>query len=398
MDIQTRIEAAFQREIAAGRMTHHQATILGRQLDRLAFQMTAVGYSGEAPKALAVAWMLHLRRFRGKPSKASARELAQAARWWALGIAAGVLHETEERLAFADRALQEECCLHFCTTHPFSAPLLRLMARETFRPLWRRWAVDDPTLADHLNAVLLAERPVKGRLYAARALHFLGDQRAIDPLLAALHSPDQGTCIRAALALATLGDPRALEPLNRRQLQEEQLSLRVPLIEALGRFGLPATPFLAALLNQPQGNVVYAAIRGLGATGAPEAAALLVTILTGPGLHTSEVDLATALKEIDTLNQLVTSSFLAITSRKDPLSADHWETFSAMMTRSQRAEHDRRKAEAAVEALGMLGEAAVPALLTALDHEHHLVRAYVDSARGWARRMRRAPQGRYWSK
>ena len=389
MEWQATVEDALQREITAGRLTRPEADELHRRLDLLAFNMTAAGHAGEAHKPVAALWVLHLRIDKQRAYlPAPPRHQARAARWWSRGTAAGLLVEGEDSITFVDRALQEYFCLHFCLAHPLNIKLLRLASRESFRAVWRRWAEQDSTLAGQLNALLLGEWQTKGGLRAALPLRFLGDMRAVAPLLTALNDTDQGVCIRAAMALGMLGDLRALEPLNTRQMQEKRLVIRVPMIEALGDFGEPALPILSALLENTDQNVARASIRGLGRTGTPEAAVPLVAILTSQGKHITNEPLSieNVLQEIDTINNAITRQYhFQVSGEKvPPAEREEISLVRARMKRyideQERAQKERRKAEAASDALGLLGELAIPALSATLNHPNRSVREYIAKA------------------
>ncbi len=281
MDWHAHIEAVFAREQAAGRMTHHEVKVLHHRLNMLAFNMTVADQSGEMPRAVAAFWMLHRQRERsGRYPKAPPGEQAHAARWWTLAVAAGLLRESEESIAFVDDALREYFCLCYCQAHPLDAWLLRLATRESFSAVWRRWAGQDPTLAERLMALLLGNRRSQGMMYAAVALRYLDDPQIVDRLIAALGNTSVGVRVRAALALGALADPRAIEPLVA-QLEREPHVVSVPMIEALGRFGEPALPALIRLLHHPDWVLGRASGKALGSTGSPQAAELLIPFLGG---------------------------------------------------------------------------------------------------------------------
>lgn len=383
MESPTRVEEALQRAIAVGRLTRLEASELHRRLDLLAFNMTAAGHEGELPKEVAASWLRYLqRRGLGKRPAMPLTKQTRAARWWMQGAAAGLLYEREHSITFVDRALQDYFCLHFCQTHPLNTHLLRRAARESFRDIWRCWAEHDPTLADQLNALLLGKWQAKGGMRAALPLRYLGNTRAVDPLIAALNDPDDSACIRAAMALSTLGDPRAVEPLTARQMQEMSLSVRVPLIEALGSFGAPAIPILSALLEHPHQNVVRASIRGLGRTDTTEAAATLIAILAGKGAHTTDLRVLqeNVRKEIETTQNLLARRFNPQATGESVSPAARREEIRALGARVSSYSDDRYRADAAVQALGVLGEHAIPALVAALNDDNQRVREHLAGA------------------
>ena len=175
-DWDAQIETALARERAAGRMARQAGDELQRRLALLAFNMTGAGCMGAAPKAAVASWLLHLQHKRlGSYPHAAPGEQAFAAKWWAAGIALGLLREAEDdSIAFAEHDLQVLLCLRFCAARPLDAKLLRLMVAESFREVWRRWARQDPTLAERLTVPLLGDEQTKGCAHAATILRALG--------------------------------------------------------------------------------------------------------------------------------------------------------------------------------------------------------------------------------
>jgi hypothetical protein len=90
-----------------------------------------------------------------------------------------------------------------------------------------------------------------GRERAVWALGRLGDARAVEPLIACQHDPDEQVRKCVLLALADLGDTRAVEPLIA-CLKDRKWSHRRSATEALGKLGAArALGPLAACLNDP---------------------------------------------------------------------------------------------------------------------------------------------------
>lgn len=75
---------------------------------------------------------------------------------------------------------------------------------------------------------------VRGR--AALMLGKLGDDRAVDPLIEALHSPGHQARVNAAQSLGKLGDPRAIPPLVK-IVHTETDTVRDTAIKALRQLG-----------------------------------------------------------------------------------------------------------------------------------------------------------------
>lgn len=263
MDWQTYIETAFAREQAAGRMTRQETETLHRQLDRLAFNMTLAAQTGEIPRAMAATWLLHTsrRRLRKYP-EASPGEQAEAARWWVLGAAAGLLRESEQSIAFAEPALQEYFCLHYCQTHPLDEMLQRA-ARESFSAIWRRWAEQESDLIDRPLDVLRGTARAQVRAGAALVLGYIGNLSVVEALIGALGDTSDAVSLRAAQALLMLGDLRAVEPLTA-LLRHEAYSVRIQMVHLLEAFGDPrAVEPLMGLFNDPVLEVRFRAAQAI---------------------------------------------------------------------------------------------------------------------------------------
>ncbi|MBI3914560.1 MAG: HEAT repeat domain-containing protein [Chloroflexi bacterium] len=84
------------------------------------------------------------------------------------------------------------------------------------------------------------QHPMNGdpklRAIAARALGEIGEARAIEPLITALHDESAQVCQAAAESLGRLGDKRAIEPLREILSQNQDPKVRIAAAEALGRF------------------------------------------------------------------------------------------------------------------------------------------------------------------
>lgn len=103
-------------------------------------------------------------------------------------------------------------------------------------------------------ATLLTHEDLDLRREAAKALVRVGSPEAIEALVAALRSPQEGMPGHAAFCLGVAGGTRALEVLlatARREGGAETLDLAREAVRALGRMGRPeAVPVLAKLLER----------------------------------------------------------------------------------------------------------------------------------------------------
>lgn len=92
-----------------------------------------------------------------------------------------------------------------------------------------------PVLIEALDKTDAIEERI--RFEAIRLLGYLGDPRAVDPLLARLD--DMRTRRRAVLALGRIGDPRAFEPLVEQLLNAQHTTVRDSAARALAHLGNP---------------------------------------------------------------------------------------------------------------------------------------------------------------
>ena len=86
---------------------------------------------------------------------------------------------------------------------------------------------------------------------AAEALGWIGDKRAVEPLIAALDDKNRGVYKAAARALGRIGDARAVKPLVAR-IWIQRKDVHQPAAEALGQIGTPAVkPLIDVLEDKP---------------------------------------------------------------------------------------------------------------------------------------------------
>ena len=102
--------------------------------------------------------------------------------------------------------------------------------------LWAASSLVKLGKTDYLDLVLLALEDEKDhiRFNAAEALGWIGDPRAVDPLIEVLWDEDEDSFVRknVALALGEIGDPRAINPLID-ALKDEESLVRTAAAEAL---------------------------------------------------------------------------------------------------------------------------------------------------------------------
>lgn len=127
------------------------------------------------------------------------------------------------------------------------------------------------------------------RVGAAAALGAIGDARAVAPLIRTLRDANVRVRTAAVAALGLLGAQtsgeaasRAAEALLMAMRVESGVCSPSEAAEALGRMGPVAVRPLLLLLRDTDARVRAAAIQGLGATGAVEAAEALVGLLADP--------------------------------------------------------------------------------------------------------------------
>ena len=136
------------------------------------------------------------------------------------------------------------------------------------------------------------------RCFALRTLRKVGDERAVEPILALLKDPEESVQLSATIALGRIGDPRAIPPLLeilgdsedflRRQpgfigwqaflrrpsatIQEHEITLRGRALDSLASLGARAVlPTLLALLEHRDRFVREWAARLLARLGDPTA-------------------------------------------------------------------------------------------------------------------------------
>lgn len=118
-----------------------------------------------------------------------------------------------------------------------------------------------------------------GTAYVVGALGRIGDPRALEALLAA-RGDGEGSAGTALKAIASLGDERCVEPLLA-ALETDHPGVRNDAAEALGAMGTVAVTPLTHLLDQDvaAGTTLEAVVHALGETKDPEAVGPLIDLL-----------------------------------------------------------------------------------------------------------------------
>jgi len=170
------------------------------------------------------------------------------------------------------------------------------------------------------------------RRSAAEALVQRGDSQAVEPLIGALQDEDHYVRRKAAEALGRIGDDRAVKPLIQVLRDDEDWYVRRAAVEAIGDIGDPsAVEALITALEDDEWPVRETAAKALGKIGDDRAVMPLIEALEGdwPALWT----VAEALGQLE-----------------DPRSV------GSLVAALQDSEGDRYVQQAAVEALGWIGE------------------------------------------
>jgi len=113
----------------------------------------------------------------------------------------------------------------------------------------------------------------------------LGDARAEQLLLEQIRHPDARTRRAIVAALEGFASTAAFEAIAVSVLDDDA-SVRLRAVSALGRRGSAAVPILAPLIDkEPEREVLYAAVAALGNVGTPDAVQLLIRCANGEGEH-----------------------------------------------------------------------------------------------------------------
>jgi HEAT repeat protein len=199
---------------------------------------------------------------------------------------------------------------------------------------------------------------------------------AVEPLIAVLLGEDWADSRAAAEALGAIGDCRAVAPLFAALKKYGWGIIGSDVAEALSRIGVPAVTDLIGILADGDADARLAAVSALGAIGDPRAVQPLFSALRGPDLHVCE----SAARALGRIGEPAVE--LLIRALKD--SEVPWEAARALgeiadpravqpLIDSFAQTHWMIR-DAAVAALGRIGEPSIAPLLSALQDPDRDVR------------------------
>jgi len=153
---------------------------------------------------------------------------------------------------------------HLIAALDSAKPELRLNATELLRRLGDEEAVEP------LIARLKEDEEAAVRLKAVEALGQIGDKRALRSLIDSLRDPDANVRGKAAEVLGRIGDKRAIKPLIQTLTDRENV-VRVSAATGLRQLGeLAVEPLIVALYDHTLDSNAQIAVRILGEIGAGE--------------------------------------------------------------------------------------------------------------------------------
>lgn len=246
--------------------------------------------------------------------------------------------------------------------------------------------IQDPALFEPLIRTLKDESP-EIRWKSAKALGKLGDKRAVEPLLEALEDNTIEVRIKSARSLGQLADPRAVEKLAKvAQDGKEDSAVRKEAIIALGKIGGDeAVNVLINLLEKSKETIDFpddlrsALIKALGYSQDVKAIPILIE-LWRRGPYSDAICFALAkigTPVVQTILPLFTDKAFPAYRRAGLAKAlgkigDKRAVESLV---ASLGEEDFSLRRAVIWALFKLGEASVPALLSALNSDNLRVKA-----------------------
>ncbi len=155
----------------------------------------------------------------------------------------------------------------------------------------------DERAIDPLIAALKRDEFSGVRWKAAEALSKIGD-RAVGPLIATLQYPDEDVRWKAAIALGEIGNPDAIVPLIS-LLADDDRYVRSRAAHALSMIGEPAVPPLITALKRSDAGIRWGSALALGKIKNPLAVEPLILLLADEHLMI-KAEAASALASIGT--------------------------------------------------------------------------------------------------
>jgi len=273
--------------LASGQITRPQIDELSQRLAYLAFnladsQSNSSGLPGEdkpttplvdlVEKDLAVGWMYHIRPRnaygRGEPV-ATTEEKQKASQLWQLAQLADLLIQSERAVFFSDLLTQTYFCAMGCYSQPFDITLLaRTTKIESFQAVWPLWAELDNTLITRLVSRLNTRFDTEIRKNVIRALGYIGNAQALEPLWPILQNRAENLEVlaEAIKSLVKFNDDKVTQPLlNILDDEQKNLSLQLETARTPAESGSEKLiQLLIAMKGSSSLQVQSLAVRSLG--------------------------------------------------------------------------------------------------------------------------------------
>lgn len=197
--VKERLEGA----VAEKRLEKSEAEKLSKQLGWMAFHMFEAREMGRINREGTVEELFLL----GKKQKTQ--------RFWEAAANTGFVIGNEKQVQFAHPILQTYFCACYCLSETLNSQLLfRATSEFEFCEVWRFWAaLDKDKLVEKLIQILQKNISDQVQQGAAKALGYIADKRAVEPLTKILKSEAINLRFTGAYALGRIGDRRAVEPM-----------------------------------------------------------------------------------------------------------------------------------------------------------------------------------------
>ncbi len=260
------VEQALDEEIAKGLLKTEEREELKERLSLLAFNMTEA-YKISTNQEQAAGWFFYLRnkpdfygRVKEEP-KTDGTELKQAKIGFKKGEGCGLLSLQGNEVKFAHQLLQKIFCAIFLKKQRLGKRWVERVIYG-FDEIWPLLAGLETQLINTLS-LALKDKDKYVRYSAAEALGYIGDAKAIEPLIQILNDKDSDVRSYAAEALGYIGDARAVKSLSL-ALKDRDENVRQYAAAALRKIGGPAIKPLIQILNDTNKDVRERATVTLG--------------------------------------------------------------------------------------------------------------------------------------